>query len=268
MVRPQCSSIALSSWQPPRLRGGSFLLVPSKRKRNRESEKEREEDRERVRLGGWVEGESLSVRKVCPSTLHPPYLLLQPPHSSTLFPSETICFTLLSFRGYFSLFFSQCSIVESDNPLYDILVLPYSHFATPEFAAPQQHRINTGRHPNSLEVNASFPRARRPQPPLPSTLEPPSFCNHQPPRSRSQTRGRSAVLPSATSFSILLLHTYTPSFTNFPRPISTPRFYVTCVTLLLLALLINEFFSKICLKKLWHSIWKFGRLIVLIPEFL
>lgn len=37
-------------------------------------------------------------------------------------------------------------------------VFPYSRFAAPESAL-HRRRINTGRHPNSLEVNASFPRA-------------------------------------------------------------------------------------------------------------
>lgn len=35
-------------------------------------------------------------------------------------------------------------------------VFPYSRFAAPESAL-HRRRINTGRHPNSLEVNASFP---------------------------------------------------------------------------------------------------------------
>lgn len=37
-------------------------------------------------------------------------------------------------------------------------VFPYSRFAAPESAL-HRRRINTGRHPNSLEVNASFPWA-------------------------------------------------------------------------------------------------------------
>lgn len=60
-----------------------------------------------------------------------------------------------------------CDVVSSlwrlFSPLFyrsrcDVLILPYSRFAAPESAL-HSRRINTGRHPNSLEVNASFPWA-------------------------------------------------------------------------------------------------------------
>jgi len=56
----------------------------------------------------------------------------------------------------------QFSLVLPPSPPHPtrrgVPVFPYSRFAAPESAL-HRRRINTGRHPNSLEVNASFPWA-------------------------------------------------------------------------------------------------------------
>lgn len=102
-----------------------------------------------------------SERKVCPSTLHPPSLFT-PLSASPLSPGSLAIPLVLQIPGSPSATYMSSLRGVSLPPVRftrrGVPVFPYSRFAAPESAL-HRRRINTGRHPNSLEVNASFPRA-------------------------------------------------------------------------------------------------------------
>lgn len=136
--------MGLPGWQPPCLRTrGSFCSCQSG------NEGVTVEERE---------------RKVCPSTLHPlsPSLPLSslpsrsgepchPPDATAPWSSGPPSATECRPSG------ASASPRRALPTRRGVPVFPYSRFAAPESAL-HRRRINTGRHPNSLEVNASFPR--------------------------------------------------------------------------------------------------------------
>lgn len=136
--------MGLPGWQPPCLRAALFAHAS------------------RATRELWLRK---SERKVCPSTLHPPFLFpsltaspLSPGSLATLRrhplgpldPQVPFRHRMSSLRG-----------VSFLSP-YLPSVLPgaasrYSRIPVSPKSALHRRRINTGRHPNSLEVNASFP---------------------------------------------------------------------------------------------------------------
>lgn len=78
-------------------------------------------------------------------------------------------------------------------------VFPYSRFAAPESAL-HRRRINTGRHPNSLEVNASFPRA----PTTSTSYLPYPTTSFQKPDEDSRPRGEATSTSDAASIASIV----------------------------------------------------------------
>lgn len=89
-------------------------------------------------------------------------------------------------------------------------VFPYSRFAAPESAL-HRRRINTGRHPNSLEVNASFPRA----PTTSTSYLPYPTTSFQKPDEGSRPCGEATSISDAASLSPRL---YEQDDATRPRP--------------------------------------------------